>query len=111
MLRSDREKAIEPFLPRNKYSVDRLLWLQHEVRLLSRLNSISQRTAAGFVTRTDPEQIVKNALDALNNIGIAFTYNEPVIWLEYIRDVALLAKNNGLRTVMVSNGYVNREPS
>ncbi len=72
--------------------------------------SISQQKAAGFVTRTDPEQIVKNALEALHNIGIAFTYNEPVIWLEYIRDVALLAKNNGLRTVMVSNGYVNREP-
>jgi pyruvate formate lyase activating enzyme len=72
--------------------------------------SISQRTAAGFVTRTEPEQIVKNAQSALNNIGIAFTYNEPVIWLEYIRDVALLAQSNSLRTVMVSNGYVNREP-
>ena len=72
--------------------------------------SISQRTIAGFVNRTDPEQIVKNALDSLHNIGIAFTYNEPVIWFEYIKDVALLAKNNDLRTVIVSNGYVNREP-
>ena len=72
--------------------------------------NISQRKAAGFVTRTEPEQIVRNAQGALHNIGIAFTYNEPVIWFEYIRDVALLAKKNGLRIVMVSNGYVNKGP-
>ncbi len=47
---------------------------------------------------------------SLNNIGIAFTYNEPIIWFEFIRDVATKAKRRGLRTVMVSNGYVNREP-
>lgn len=72
--------------------------------------NISQRIAAGFTTKTDPENIVKNALKSLNNIGIAFTYNEPVIWFEFIRDVAFMARENGLRTVMVSNGYVNKEP-
>ena len=72
--------------------------------------SISQRTAAGFTTKTEPEKIIKSAQSSLNNIGIAFTYNEPVIWFEFIRDVALKAKKKGLRTVMVSNGYVNKEP-
>lgn len=38
--------------------------------------------------------------------GVAFTYNEPVIWLEYVLDVARLAKEAGLYTVMVTNGYV-----
>ncbi len=38
--------------------------------------------------------------------GVAFTYNEPVIWLEYVLDCARLAKQAGLYTVMVTNGYV-----
>jgi pyruvate formate lyase activating enzyme len=72
--------------------------------------NISQRSASGFTTKTEPEKIIKNAQSALHNIGIAFTYNEPVIWFEFIRDVAVKAKKKGLRTVMVSNGYVNSEP-
>ena len=38
------------------------------------------------------------------NIWIAFTYNEPLIGYEYVRDTAKLAKNEGLKTVMVTNG-------
>jgi len=72
--------------------------------------NISQRTALGFTTKTEPESIIKNAQKSLNNIGIAFTYNEPVIWFEYIRDVATKVRRKGLKTVMVSNGYVNKEP-
>jgi len=72
--------------------------------------NISQRILAGFTNKIEPEKIISNALSALHNIGIAFTYNEPVIWFEFIRDVAHKAKKNGLRTVMVSNGYVNKEP-
>ncbi len=36
--------------------------------------------------------------------GIAFTFNEPVIWLEYVLDIAKLAKKKGLFTVFVTNG-------
>jgi len=38
--------------------------------------------------------------------GIAFTYNEPVIWLEYVLDVGRLAHERGLFNIMVTNGYV-----
>ncbi len=38
--------------------------------------------------------------------GVAFTYNEPVIWLEWVLDAARAAKNAGYYTVMVTNGYV-----
>ena len=41
--------------------------------------------------------------------GIAFTYNEPTIWLEYTMDVARLAKKKGLYTVYVTNGYLTSE--
>jgi pyruvate formate lyase activating enzyme len=41
--------------------------------------------------------------------GIAFTYNEPVIWAEYVLDSSRLAKEHGLYTVMVTNGYITAE--
>ena len=41
--------------------------------------------------------------------SIAFTYNEPTIWGEYVIDICHAAKEAGIKTVMVSNGYVTRE--
>ncbi len=41
--------------------------------------------------------------------GIAFTYNDPIIWAEYAIDVAKEAHAHGLFTVFVSNGYVSPE--
>ncbi len=38
--------------------------------------------------------------------GVAFTYNEPVIWAEYVVDAARAAQRAGLYTVMVTNGYI-----
>ncbi|MEI6050601.1 MAG: AmmeMemoRadiSam system radical SAM enzyme [Bacteroidota bacterium] len=72
--------------------------------------NISQKIPESFIPETTPEKIVKTALATEKNIGIAFTYNEPVIWFEFMRDTAILAKNEGLFTVMVSNGFVNSEP-
>ena len=41
--------------------------------------------------------------------SIAFTYNEPTIWGEYVIDICKAAKRVGLKTVMVTNGYITRE--
>ncbi|MBE0476082.1 MAG: AmmeMemoRadiSam system radical SAM enzyme [Coriobacteriia bacterium] len=41
--------------------------------------------------------------------GVAFTYNEPVIWVEYVVDVARACREAGLYTVMVTNGWITRE--
>ena len=41
--------------------------------------------------------------------SIAFTYNEPTIWGEYIIDICKAAKPHGLKTVMVTNGYITHE--
>jgi pyruvate formate lyase activating enzyme len=56
------------------------------------------------------ESLLNEADSSFNNIGVAFTYNEPVIWFEFMRDAALRFKENGYYTVMVSNGYVNKDP-
>jgi len=41
--------------------------------------------------------------------GVAWTYNEPTIWLEYVLDGAQVAHEHGLSTVMVTNGYITEE--
>jgi len=41
--------------------------------------------------------------------GVAWTYNEPTIWLEYVLDGAQVAHEHGLYTVMVTNGYITEE--
>ena len=41
--------------------------------------------------------------------GIAWTYNEPTVWFEYTLDSARLARENGLYTVYVTNGYITPE--
>jgi pyruvate formate lyase activating enzyme len=52
-----------------------------------------------------PETVVSTALRE-GCPGIAYTYNEPVIWLEYVLDTGRLARANGLFNIMVTNGYV-----
>lgn len=53
-----------------------------------------------------PEEIVKTALQLRDrgNIGIAFTYNEPLIGYEFVRDTAKLSKQAGMENVLVTNG-------
>jgi pyruvate formate lyase activating enzyme len=41
--------------------------------------------------------------------GIAFTYSEPAVWLEYVIDASVLAREAGLYTVYVSNSFVTDE--
>lgn len=56
----------------------------------------------------DPEAIIRMT-KSTGSAGIAFTYQEPSIWLEYTLDVAKLAKKQGLYTVYVTNGYATPE--
>jgi len=56
------------------------------------------------------EEIVKIALQKPENTGIAYTYNEPIVWYEYMFDIAKLAHENNLKNVMVTNGFINKEP-
>lgn len=59
-----------------------------------------------------PAELVDAAASLVpeGNIGIAFTYNEPLVGLEFVRDTGRLAHERGLANVLVSNGYVNDGP-
>ena len=60
----------------------------------------------------EPDNMIKMALDlaARGNIGIAYTYNEPLVGYEYVRDCSKLARDRGLKNVLVTNGCFNEEP-
>ncbi|MDE6887375.1 MAG: AmmeMemoRadiSam system radical SAM enzyme [Eubacterium sp.] len=52
-----------------------------------------------------PEELADKALEyeSAGNIGLAFTYNEPLVGWEYVRDTAKLVKKAGMKTVLVTN--------
>ena len=56
-----------------------------------------------------PEALTNIAvsLKEKGNIGVAFTYNEPLVGYEYVRDTAKLTHNAGMKNVVVTNGSVN----
>jgi pyruvate formate lyase activating enzyme len=60
-------------------------------------------------TETIPEDLVTFATEK-GVQGIAFTFNEPVVWSEFIIDVARSAKEQNLYIIMNSNGYVEEGP-
>ncbi|MCX7702535.1 MAG: AmmeMemoRadiSam system radical SAM enzyme [Planctomycetota bacterium] len=56
-----------------------------------------------------PRELITLAL-RYNSFGISYTYNEPFIWFEYLLECSKLARQNNLKNVLVSNGYINPEP-
>lgn len=64
--------------------------------------------------RITPEQAVELARRQVagghRNVGIAYTYSEPLMWYEFVLDTARLATRAGLKNVLVTNGYINETP-
>ncbi len=58
---------------------------------------------------TTVDGVVAAAREA-GSFGIAYTYNEPMIWFEFVSDCARAARAQGLSNVLVTNGYVNPGP-
>ena len=61
-----------------------------------------------------PEALVQLAVELskeeLGNLGVAFTYNEPIIGYEFVMDAAKLIRREGLSTVLVTNGMMEEAP-
>lgn len=47
---------------------------------------------------------------AQDGVGIAYTYNEPTIYYEFVYDIAKKAKDEGMKNVLITNGYINSDP-
>jgi len=63
-----------------------------------------------YLKETSVSNIIIHALRNKENCGIAFTYNEPIVEIEFVKELAQAAKKENLRTVFISNGYINLEP-
>lgn len=63
-----------------------------------------------FLHKYSPEQIVASAKQ-YGCKSVAFTYNEPVVFFEYALDSAKLCKEEGIKTVAVTSGFINPEPA
>jgi pyruvate formate lyase activating enzyme len=70
--------------------------------------SISQASCG--TQRMSSEEAVNLAKSRPGNLGIAYTYNEPFIWYEFVLETAKLIREQGMKNVLVTNGYVNEEP-
>ncbi|MDP8263213.1 MAG: AmmeMemoRadiSam system radical SAM enzyme [Candidatus Ancaeobacter aquaticus] len=56
-----------------------------------------------------PDKIVETAQKE-GSFGIAYTYTEPFVWYEYVKETSKIARSKGLKNVLVTNGYVKEEP-
>lgn len=76
-------------------------------------SSISRASSEDVAWReASPDELVRLAAETVDqgNAGLAFTYNEPLVGYEYVRDCASLAHEAGLVNVLVSNGMANPGP-
>ena len=69
---------------------------------------ISQFTAPAVYL--SPEKLMERALEEPSSVGVAATYNEPTIHVEYVLEVFKLNRAAGLKNVLVTNGYMNPKP-
>jgi pyruvate formate lyase activating enzyme len=70
---------------------------------------ISQDTGAAqrFYTPLDVVRLAQSE----RSFGIAYTYSEPLIHFEYVLETSRIAREEGLKNVLVTNGYLNPEPA
>ena len=60
--------------------------------------------------KTSPERLVELA-GVKRSFGIAYTYSEPLIHYEYLLETSRIARKNGIRNIVVTNGYINKQPA
>jgi pyruvate formate lyase activating enzyme len=57
----------------------------------------------------EPEDVVRSA-EKTESRSVAFTYNEPMVWFEFLLDASRALREAGVSTVLVSNGMILPEP-
>lgn len=56
-----------------------------------------------------PEQLSQIAAQE-GSVGLAYTYSEPLVWFEFVRDTSQLVRAAGLKNILVTNGFLNAKP-
>lgn len=71
---------------------------------------ISQAGIGDVAAETMTPQAASRLAREYGSVGVAYTYNEPLINYEWVKDTAALVREQGLKNVLVTNGYINPEP-
>lgn len=71
--------------------------------------TISQRMEFHGVMHT-PREVIRKTIESGCQL-IAYTYNEPLVGFEFVRDCCNMARANGLKNILVTNGYIARAPA
>lgn len=61
-------------------------------------------------TRVIMPSDLADIVDAVDGIGAAYTFAEPLIWFEFIRDAGQILHDRDLLNIFITNGYINAEP-
>lgn len=85
----------------------------HEISMAWKKNDTVKDCSQGSVETVyvPPQALAEQAARyrAMGNIGVAFTYNEPLVGWEYVRDTAKMVKEYGMDNVLVTNGTASCE--
>jgi len=73
-------------------------------------DQISQHGKQSECMTISSEELALRAQLMHGNIGLAYTYNEPSIWFEFVIDCATAIKEQGQFNLMITNGYINKGP-
>ncbi|MFO8192153.1 MAG: AmmeMemoRadiSam system radical SAM enzyme [Bacillota bacterium] len=77
---------------------------------LARGRPAEDELAAKRLTPEDVLHMLDSKEGSAETPGVAYTYNEPTIWYEFVFDTARLLHEKGYKNVLVTNGYINPEP-
>lgn len=72
-------------------------------------DTTKSREMDSMADRASPQQLAQAALE-MDCRSIAFTYNDPIIFMEYAVDVAAACREHDIKTVAVTAGYIDPEP-
>lgn len=63
-----------------------------------------------FIQKISSQQLLEIAKKYKDNIGISYTYNEPLINFEFVLETSKIFHQEGYKNVLVTNGFINKEP-
>jgi len=72
------------------------------------ISQISKKEKVIFGRDITPKEVVEGAIKT-GCKSIAYTYNEPAIFVEFVKDCVVLARKKGLKNILVTNGYFSEE--
>jgi pyruvate formate lyase activating enzyme len=102
------KKPLNHFYPGSQVLSFGSIGCNFDCRFCQNWTTARSRELSQLRKNSTPEEIVDQA-KYFQCRSVAFTYNEPIIWSEYVLDVAQLCRREGIKTVAVSNGFIAKD--